>query len=193
MDWLPTLLAAAGTQPDPAHPSDGISLLPAFNGQPPVPRKLYWRFHANKQEAMRDGNMKMLTIHGNTFLFNLVVDPLERANLAQRQPEVLKKMKADYAAWNATMLPEDPNAYSERITAKNLGRPLQQRTRLACAHGFTVFEGGHFDGIGVIRRLFLFVSGVDTGSWRCFLAGRALTRAWILAASSTQPLPRVAF
>ncbi len=118
MDWLPTLLAAAGTQPDPAHPSDGISLLPALNGQPSVPRKLYWRFHANKQSAMRDGDMKMLTIHGNTFLFNVVVDPLERANLAQRQPEVLKKMKADFAAWNATMLPEDPRAYSERITAK---------------------------------------------------------------------------
>ncbi len=48
----------------------------------------------------------------------MVVDPLERANLAQRQPEVLKKMKADFAAWNATMLPEDPSAYSERITAK---------------------------------------------------------------------------
>ena len=28
MDWLPTLLAAAGTQPDPAYPTDGINLLP---------------------------------------------------------------------------------------------------------------------------------------------------------------------
>ncbi len=28
MDWLPTLLAAAGTSPDPAYPSDGMNLLP---------------------------------------------------------------------------------------------------------------------------------------------------------------------
>ena len=30
MDWLPTLVAAAGTQPDPAYPSDGINLLPCL-------------------------------------------------------------------------------------------------------------------------------------------------------------------
>src|SRR6476659_3367982 len=28
MDWLPTLMSAAGIQPDPAYPSDGINLLP---------------------------------------------------------------------------------------------------------------------------------------------------------------------
>ncbi len=28
MDWLPTLLAAAGTAPAPAYPSDGMDLLP---------------------------------------------------------------------------------------------------------------------------------------------------------------------
>src|SRR5437879_7192785 len=28
MDWMPTLLAAAGVSSDPAFPSDGISLLP---------------------------------------------------------------------------------------------------------------------------------------------------------------------
>ncbi len=28
MDWMPTLLAAAGGSPDPAYPMDGINLLP---------------------------------------------------------------------------------------------------------------------------------------------------------------------
>src|SRR6202030_4355815 len=32
MDWFPTLLAAAGTAPDPKFPSDGIDLLPALTG-----------------------------------------------------------------------------------------------------------------------------------------------------------------
>ena len=32
MDWVPTLLAAAGTRPDPAYPSDGEDLVPALAG-----------------------------------------------------------------------------------------------------------------------------------------------------------------
>ena len=115
MDWLPTLLQAAGATPDAKYPSDGMSLMPAMAGGSVVPRKLFWRFQANRQSAMRDDDMKMLTLRGNTFLFNVVDDPLERANLAKRQPGVLKRMAEEYHAWNATMLPENPSAYSEKI------------------------------------------------------------------------------
>jgi arylsulfatase A-like enzyme len=119
MDWLPTLLEAAGTQPDAAFPSDGMSLLAALTGDAPsVPRKLYWRFHANVQRAMRDGDMKWLKIRENTFLFNVVSDPLERANLKERQPQVYKRLVAEYDAWNGTMLPENPSSYSEKINGK---------------------------------------------------------------------------
>jgi arylsulfatase A-like enzyme len=39
MDWLPTLLAAAGTTPDPAYPPDGMDLLPFLaQNALPVPR-----------------------------------------------------------------------------------------------------------------------------------------------------------
>src|SRR4029434_9072377 len=31
MDWMPTLLAVAGTRPDPAYPVDGEDLLPALS------------------------------------------------------------------------------------------------------------------------------------------------------------------
>jgi arylsulfatase A-like enzyme len=113
MDWLPTLLAAAGTAPDPAYPSDGISLLPAVTqNAAPVSRKLFWRYRYNEQRAVRDGDMKWLKIAGNTFLFNVVSDPLERANLKDRQPEVYRKLVTDYETWNATMLPEDHQAYT---------------------------------------------------------------------------------
>ncbi len=49
--WTGSPLSSPLQEPSltPPIPSDGISLLPALNGQPPVPRKLYWRFHANKQ------------------------------------------------------------------------------------------------------------------------------------------------
>jgi len=109
MDWLPTLLAAAGTKPDPAYPSDGMSLLPALTqNAAPVSRKLYWRYNEKSQHATRDGDMKYLKIRENTFLFNVVEDPLERANLRDRQPEVYRRLVQDYENWNATMLPEQP-------------------------------------------------------------------------------------
>jgi len=107
MDWVATLLAAAGTQPDPAYPLDGMDLLPALaQNAAPVPRKLFWRYHYNSQRAMRDGDMKYLRIAANEFLFNVVDDPLERANLKGRQPDVFQRMVKDYEAWEATMLPD---------------------------------------------------------------------------------------
>src|SRR6185295_10181700 len=70
MDWLPTLLAFAGAKPDPAYPSDGMSLLPALTqNAAPVSRKLYWRYNEKSQRALRDGDLKFLKIRENTFLF----------------------------------------------------------------------------------------------------------------------------
>jgi len=107
MDWVPTLLAAAGAHPDAAYPLDGIDLLPMLTRNAPAePRKLFWRYHFNAQRAMRDGDMKYLRIDGNEFLFNVVEDPLERANLKARQPDVFQRMVREYEAWNATMLPD---------------------------------------------------------------------------------------
>jgi arylsulfatase A-like enzyme len=121
MDWMPTLLEAAGAHADPAHPPDGISLLPALTGKAPVmPRKLFWRYRANAQKAMRDGDMKWLKIKENTFLFNVVADPLERANLKERQPDVYRRMVNDYETWSATMLPEDAGANSSSFFGSQL-------------------------------------------------------------------------
>ncbi len=57
---------------------------------------------------MRQGDWKYLKIGGNSFLFNLNDDPMERANLKVRQPDRYAAMVARYDAWNATMLPIDP-------------------------------------------------------------------------------------
>src|SRR5207237_7950606 len=66
MDWLPTLLDIAGGKPDAGYPPDGISLVPTLTqGAPPVARKLSWRYRANRQRAIRDGDMKWLEIDGN--------------------------------------------------------------------------------------------------------------------------------
>ena len=77
---------------------------------PPVVRRVYWRYRLNAQQAVRNGDMKYLKINDNTFLFNVVDDPLERANLKEHQPDVYKKLVQDYDEWQTTMLPLDPAA-----------------------------------------------------------------------------------
>jgi arylsulfatase A-like enzyme len=109
MDWLPTLLAAAATAPDLAYPPDGENLVPILTGRaPPHPRKLYWRFRAGGQRAHRDGDWKYLRLAGNEFLFDVVKDPRERANLKDRHKDVFERLKSDWVAWSNTMLPERP-------------------------------------------------------------------------------------
>lgn len=106
MDWLPTLLAAAGGAPDPAYPSDGQNLLPQLLGQAPVQsRTLLWRYKANAQRAIRSGNWKYLRIGGNEFLFDVVKDQRERANLVQRHAAIFKQLKQQWELWNEHMLP----------------------------------------------------------------------------------------
>jgi arylsulfatase A-like enzyme len=107
MDWMPTLLAAAGSAPDPAYPPDGMNLVANLTqGAADVPRKLFWRFKSNAQRSARDGNFKLLKIQQNTFLFNVVDDPQEKANLKQRHRDIYDRMTRDWDAWNATMLPQ---------------------------------------------------------------------------------------
>ena len=60
------------------------------------------------QRAIRDGDWKYLRIAGNEFLFDVVKDPRERANLKDRQKEVFDRLRSDWEAWNDTMLPERP-------------------------------------------------------------------------------------
>ena len=121
MDWFSTLLEAAGVAPDPAYPPDGISLLPMLTGAaPPVSRRLFWRYKSNAQRAMREGDLKYLKIQDNTFLFNVVDDPRERANLKERRADIYARMVADWTAWSMAMLPEIPDSFAEVFTSAEL-------------------------------------------------------------------------
>jgi hypothetical protein len=42
----------------------------------------------------------------------VVDDPLERANLKDRQPDVYQRLVQSYEEWQATMLPLDPAAFT---------------------------------------------------------------------------------
>jgi arylsulfatase A-like enzyme len=121
MDWMPTLLAASGVPLDPAFPTDGINLLPILTmNAASVERKLFWRYKANAQRAARDGDYKYLKILDNTFLFNVVEDPMERANLKARRKDIYDRMVAEWHEWNGTMLPEVDDSNTDNFTGEQL-------------------------------------------------------------------------
>lgn len=120
MDWLPTLLAAAGTRPDPRYPPDGIDIRAALAGGTLPERSLFWRYKNLAQRACRRGDWKYLRIRGQEFLFNVVADPLERANHQLRDPQRFAALKAAWEAWNATMLPLDPKSNTDGFDAREL-------------------------------------------------------------------------
>lgn len=117
MDWLPTLLAAAGVAPDPAYPPDGENILPVLEGQAPVhPRQLYWRYKAQRQRAVRDGDWKYLKINDNEFLFDVALDTLERANLKHQHPEVIERLRAQWLEWSAAFHPITHEVMTHGVT-----------------------------------------------------------------------------
>lgn len=110
MDWVPTMLEAAGVAADPDHLPDGTSLLPLFadpSWHPP--RNLFWRMAYRRQRAMRQGRWKYLRIEDHEYLFDLGSDARERANQGSRDPGRLASMRAAWEAWASGMpgIPED--------------------------------------------------------------------------------------
>jgi len=121
MDWMPTLLSASGVASDPDFPFDGINLLPMLTQDAAsVERKLFWRYKANAQRAARDGDFKYLKILENTFLFNVVEDPMERANLKLRRKDIYDRIVAEWHDWNATMLPETDESNTGNFSGAEL-------------------------------------------------------------------------
>lgn len=116
-DWLPTLLAAAGAAPHPGYPSDGENILPILEGQAPQhARTLYWRYKAQFQRALRDGDLKYLRINDNEFLFDVVADPRERANLKDRRPQDFARLKALWEELDRQFLPITDEVFTHGIT-----------------------------------------------------------------------------
>jgi arylsulfatase A-like enzyme len=110
MDWMPTMLSAAGVVPHPDYPPDGIDLAPLFaDAAWSSDRLLFWRMKHREQAACVSGPWKYLRVDGREYLFDVVSDGRERANLAKRFRDRLASMRAAWSAWASTMpaIPED--------------------------------------------------------------------------------------
>lgn len=120
MDWMATFLAAVNAVADPNYPLDGIDLAPALREAPLGPRALFWRYKLFDQQACRLGDWKYLKIRNNSFLFNLAVDPLERANLKEREPGRFARLQQAWREWDATMLPLDPSSFTHGFSGGDI-------------------------------------------------------------------------
>jgi arylsulfatase A len=102
IDVFPTFLAAAGGKPDPAWKVDGANLLDAWMGKAKTPeRTLFWEFQTEGRDmyaAMR-GDLKLLQIGKERFLYNLAADPGERRTVFAEHPEMFKRLQAELDAW----------------------------------------------------------------------------------------------
>jgi arylsulfatase A-like enzyme len=104
MDWTATILAVTGTAPDPAYPLDGENLLPHCTGERGVQdRSLFWRITGF--DAARVGKWKYLKDRDGEYLFDLSVDPGEKADLRRTEAATFERVKQQYKTWNAQMLP----------------------------------------------------------------------------------------
>lgn len=125
LDVLPTAIAAAGGEVDPAWKLDGVDLRPYLTGaKTDRPHdKLYWKF--GEQWAVRDGDWKLVVSNGGSGspeLYDLAADIGEAMDLAASQPEKVKELQALYDSWNKEQAPasavEKPNKNKNKSKKK---------------------------------------------------------------------------
>jgi arylsulfatase A-like enzyme len=149
-------------------PREGVSLRPAFNGEPlGRTQPLFWEHESNR--AVREGDWKLVAKEGEPWeLYNIATDRIESHNLAASEPSRTKELAAKWDAYaaRANVLPlgtwrqGDPESgplsdqkrfalksgdHLERIKAPAIqGRPFTIEATI------TVGEG-HADGVIVAQ------------------------------------------
>ena len=113
IDLMPTCLAVAGAEypktfdQRPITPLEGKSLIPAFANRPIEREALFWEHEGNR--ALRVGKWKLVAKGraGPWELYDLEADRTETSNLADQQPERVRKMAAMWDEWarRASVLP----------------------------------------------------------------------------------------
>jgi arylsulfatase A-like enzyme len=147
VDWLPTLLTAAGAATPPDYASDGVNLLPLLRGGDIAPRPLYWHmplydllWGATPCAVIRDGDWKLIESFGDSFdkdgvyrtgaclqLFNLHDDLGEQHDLASSEPVRATRMRGQLRAWLKSIPAEVPSSNPRHDPVRELEKA---RTKL---------------------------------------------------------------
>ena len=102
VDWLPTIATIMGQ--DVPNEIDGINALDVLKGDPwQRQQPLFWEFrhtvhgnshYKNPSLCIRQGDWKLFTNEEQTRteLFNIINDPQERFNMAEKNPEKVKEL-----------------------------------------------------------------------------------------------------
>lgn len=97
VDLYPTFAAVAGANLGKNKPLDGLDMSAFITGATPSPRSEIVYNIEPFRAALRDGDMKLLwvpALPGTTELHNLAADPSETTNIADKNPEIVARMKA---------------------------------------------------------------------------------------------------
>jgi arylsulfatase A-like enzyme len=96
VDWLPTLISVAGGDPDQVAATEGIDLWPDVRGASSAlaDRTMYWK--TPSASAVRRGDWKLIRHRRDSRneLFELSSDPLEKTDLAEREPRQVQELTA---------------------------------------------------------------------------------------------------
>jgi arylsulfatase A-like enzyme len=100
-DWSASIVAAAGLTVPPQY--EGMNVLPILEGRAPkVSRTFYWRTAPNSnrtQQAVRDGDWKLVVDANHMLLFNVRQDIGERTDLTARRPEIVRRLRPMLTEW----------------------------------------------------------------------------------------------
>ena len=121
-DFYPTMLAAAGIEPNAKQTLDGLSILPTLRDPAVQPKRdaLYWHYPLDRPHflggtssgAIRSGAWKLIE-HFETDdveLFNLQDDIGEKSNLARERPRQVKELREKLVAWRESVGARTPSS-----------------------------------------------------------------------------------
>jgi arylsulfatase A-like enzyme len=98
VDLFPTMVSIAGAKTPVGLKLDGTDLLGMLTKGRKLPeRTLFWRYR--KQKAVRKGPWKLLVQGETVRLYNLEDDTGEKKNLVKAQPEMVRMLQSELAAW----------------------------------------------------------------------------------------------
>ena len=133
-DFLPTICGLTGaTYPQDREgvsspPREGISLLPAFDGDPLPKRKIFIEHEGNR--SVRDGDWKLVALHDKPWeLYNVANDPTEMTDRAADEPQRTVAMAKAWDEWAercsvvekpaaTTTVPENPQVANQPLTIR---------------------------------------------------------------------------